>query len=75
MELARLIPELPAVQRDTLRIVTHASNIASYLSETRVGSKRSPDRGLYRSKSRWQPLDRSPWNNLKGFTTMFSSWA
>ena len=36
MELARLIPELPAVQRDTLRIVTHASNIATFLSETRV---------------------------------------
>jgi DeoR/GlpR family transcriptional regulator of sugar metabolism len=36
MELARLIHELPAVQRETLRIVTHASNIATYLSETRV---------------------------------------
>ena len=36
MELARRIPDLPAVQRDTLRIVTHASNIATYLSEARV---------------------------------------
>ena len=48
MELARVIPELPAAQRDTLRIVTHASNIATYLSEARVDPKRSPDRGLYR---------------------------
>ena len=36
MEVARLISELPAIQRDTLRIVTHASDIATYLSETRV---------------------------------------
>jgi DeoR/GlpR family transcriptional regulator of sugar metabolism len=36
MELARVISELPAAQRDTLRIVTHASNIASYLSEVRA---------------------------------------
>jgi DeoR/GlpR family transcriptional regulator of sugar metabolism len=36
MQLARLIPDLPAAQRDTLRIVTHASNIASYLSEVRA---------------------------------------
>ena len=36
MELARVIPELPAAQRDTLRIVTHASNVASYLSEVRA---------------------------------------
>jgi DeoR/GlpR family transcriptional regulator of sugar metabolism len=36
MELARLIPELPAGQRDTLRVVTHASNIATYLSEARA---------------------------------------
>ncbi len=36
MELARVIPELPASQRDTLRVVTHASNIASYLSEARA---------------------------------------
>jgi DeoR/GlpR family transcriptional regulator of sugar metabolism len=36
MELARLILELPAAQRDTLRIVTHASNIATYISKTRV---------------------------------------
>ena len=36
MELARLIPELPRGQRDTLRIVTHASNIAAYLAEIRV---------------------------------------
>jgi DeoR/GlpR family transcriptional regulator of sugar metabolism len=36
MELARLISELPAAQRDTLRVVTHASNIASYLSEVRA---------------------------------------
>ena len=36
LELARVIPELPAAQRDTLRVVTHASNIASYLSEVRA---------------------------------------
>jgi DeoR/GlpR family transcriptional regulator of sugar metabolism len=36
MELARLLLELPAAQRDTLRIVTHASNISTYLSETRA---------------------------------------
>ncbi|HEY5813230.1 MAG TPA: hypothetical protein VIT23_11335 [Terrimicrobiaceae bacterium] len=36
MELARVIPELPAAQRDSLRIVTHASNIASYLSAARA---------------------------------------
>jgi DeoR/GlpR family transcriptional regulator of sugar metabolism len=36
MELARVIPELPSAQRDTLRIVTHATNIASYLSEARA---------------------------------------
>ena len=36
MELARVISELPAAQRDTLRIVTHASNVASYLSEVRA---------------------------------------
>jgi DeoR/GlpR family transcriptional regulator of sugar metabolism len=36
MELARVIPELPASQRDTLRVVTHASNVASYLSEVRA---------------------------------------
>jgi DeoR/GlpR family transcriptional regulator of sugar metabolism len=36
MELARMIAQLPAGQRDTLRIVTHASNIATYLSKARV---------------------------------------
>lgn len=36
LELARLIPELPIEQRDRLRIVTHASNIASYLAKSRV---------------------------------------
>jgi len=36
MELARVIPELPRTQRDSLRIVTHASKIASYLSEARA---------------------------------------
>jgi DeoR/GlpR family transcriptional regulator of sugar metabolism len=36
MELARVISDLPAAQRDTLRVVTHASNIASYLSEVRA---------------------------------------
>jgi DeoR/GlpR family transcriptional regulator of sugar metabolism len=36
MELAHLIAELSADQRDTLRIVTHASNIAAYLSKTRI---------------------------------------
>ena len=36
MEVARSILDLPAFQRDTLRIVTHASNIATYLSKARV---------------------------------------
>ncbi|HEY5813229.1 MAG TPA: DeoR/GlpR family DNA-binding transcription regulator [Terrimicrobiaceae bacterium] len=36
MELARVILDLPRAQRDALRIVTHASNVASYLSEVRA---------------------------------------
>lgn len=36
MELARVIPELPAKQREDLRIVTHAPNVAAYLATHRV---------------------------------------
>ena len=36
MELARVIPELDPGQRENLRIVTHAPNVAAYLATHRV---------------------------------------
>ena len=73
MELARVIPELPAAQRDTLRIVTHASNIASYLSEARA--VRSVHQiGGYIDQITLAAAGGRPWNSFKGFTTMSSLW-